>query len=55
MQSTDIAISIKSCWGGGGGDGGPTRVEEVGRVKGSGRAPPPSASLAENTIITESM
>jgi hypothetical protein len=30
-----------------------TRVEEVDRMKDDGRAPPPSASWAENTIMTE--
>ncbi len=34
--------------------GGVTRVEGVDRVIGGGREPPPSASWAKNTVITES-
>jgi hypothetical protein len=44
--------TVQSCWGERGG-GDVTRVEGVDRVNGGGRAPPPSASWAKNSIMTE--
>jgi hypothetical protein len=51
--NTDSFISLVLLWRGGGGEVLVTQVEEGYRLKGCGRATPPSASWAENTIMTE--